>query len=128
MSDKVVKTITRYQFDHDRGKPGRDLETVKIGDVYVSKLTFDPGVVTGNIYHKRTSLFLFVASGTVRFKFVHIHTKQVMELVVKSDSGVIHVPPYVAIADKNIGNDQAVIIYFSDLPFRKDDDYEYKIY
>lgn len=120
--------VTQYQFTTDMTKPGRVLKTVKVGDVFISHLTVEPGVVTGNLYHKKTKVMLFVSKGTVRFKFVHVLTKEERELTLHPESGIIHVPPNIAIADKNISKEEATIIYFSDLPFRQDDDYSYPMY
>lgn len=122
------KPMTHYPFQQDRRKPGRLLETVKVGGVWISRVTIDPGVITGNLYHQKTSVMMFVTQGRLRFKFVQINTGEQKEFEMERGRGLIHLPPYVAIADKNIGKDPAVVYYLSNHPFRLDDDYEYKIY
>jgi len=122
------KPMTHYPFQQDRRKPGRLLETVKVGGVWITRVTIEPGVVTGNLYHKKTSLMLFVTQGRLRFKFIHVNTGEQKEFEMERGRGLIHIPPYVAIVDKNIGKDSAVVYYLSNHPFRQDDDYEYKIY
>lgn len=120
--------VTHYAFHHDHRKPGRDLETVKVGKVYVSRLTVSPGVATGNLYHKKTKVILFVIKGVMRFKFVQVKTGQMKEFELKPGEGIVQVPPYVAIADRNVGAEPAVVVYFSTLPFRDHDDYPFQVY
>src|SRR3989344_416625 len=99
------KPITHYPFQQDRRKPGRLLETVKVGGVWITRVTIEPGVVTGNLYHKKTSLMLFVTQGRLRFKFIHVNTGEQKEFEMERGRGLIHIPPYVAIVDKNMGKD-----------------------
>ena len=115
--------IRRYPFEKDYSKPGRLLETVKIGDVWVSRLEILPGVVTGNFYHKETNTVKFVERGKVLMGFVQTKTTQRKEIVMEPGMGIIHMPSYVATAYKNIGKDTAVVILFSDRPFRSGDDF-----
>lgn len=122
------KPMTHYPFQQDRRKAGRLLETVKVGDVWISRVTIEPGVQTGNTYHKETNMLLFIAQGHLRFKFVHVESGEKKEFEMMPGRGLIHVPPHVALANKNIGFEPAVIIYFSNRPFRHDDDYPYPIY
>ncbi len=122
------KPMTHYPLRHDRTKPGRLLEVVKVGDVHISRLTIDPGVVTGNMYHKDTSVILFVIKGRLKFKFVQTQTKEEKEFVKQVGSGITYMPPYVAMADKNISDEPAIVILFSNKPLRSGDDFEYKVY
>lgn len=115
--------IRRYVFEKDYSKPGRLLETVKIGDVWVSRLEILPGVVTGNFYHKETNTVMFVERGKVLMGFVQTQTRQRKEIIMEPGMGIIHMPTLVATANKNIGKDTAIIILFSDRPFRSGDDY-----
>lgn len=120
--------ITQYTFRVDQSKPGRILETGKIGGVFVSRLTIDPGVVTGNLYHKETSAVLFVTKGVVHFRFKQVRTGEDRETALSPGSGIIHLPPYVAIGNKNITKEPAVVIFFSNKPFRSVDDYSFTVF
>lgn len=120
--------ITLYNFAQDKSKPGRLLQSVKVGDVYISRLQIKPRVITANFYHKLTNTILFVERGRVRMKFIQTQTKEEKEMILEPGSGIVHFPPYVAVANKNIGREIATVILFSDKPFRSGDDYEYKIY
>jgi dTDP-4-dehydrorhamnose 3,5-epimerase-like enzyme len=120
--------IDVFQFKKDKSKPGRTLWSVEIGDVYMSRLIIDPGVTTGNYYHKNTRLMFYVGGGEVRSVFEHVQTKERKDMIVSYPNEVIHVPPYVALATKNIGHEQAIIVFFSDRPIRdKGDCYEYEV-
>ncbi len=125
---EVATPIKRYRFQHDQSKPGRDLETAKVGGVYVSRLTLMPNVISGNLYHKKAKVILFVTSGFVRFRFKHVKSGETREFDLKPGGGIVHIPPYVAIANKNLGAEPATIMYFSTLPFRQDDDYPFELY
>jgi len=129
MADEELqkKFITKYRFGKDRTKPGRLLETSRVGGVCVSRLFIDPGVVTGNYYHKETRCALFVEYGRVRVKFKQVNTGEEKEFDMEPGSGVVHVPEYVAIANKNIAFDPAVVILLTNRPLRSGDDYEYII-
>lgn len=120
--------ISRYGFVPDTSKPGRVLETGKIGDVYITRLTIEPGTITGNVYHKKTDLLFFVTKGKVQFRFVQVYTGEQDEFVLDRTGGIIHVPAGVAIASKNISDDIAIVVYFSNKPFRGGDDYPHDVY
>lgn len=117
-----------FHFKPDRSKPGRVLDTAKIGDVYMSRLVIDPGVTTGNYFHKKTRVMFYVGGGDVLAGFEHVHTGEKKEMMVNYAKEVIHVPPYVALATKNVGHEQAILIFFSDRPIRdKEDCYPFKV-
>lgn len=120
--------IDQYVFDRDDRKPGRMLETVRVGEVYITRLTIEPGVITGNLFHKKTNIILFVTHGKVKFKYRQTNTGEEAEFVREAGSGIFHVPPRVVIANRNIGKEPAVVVYFSNRPFRSGDDFEYEIY
>ncbi len=119
--------VTEYKFNRDPSKPGRVLETVRIGEVYISRLEIEPGVVTANFYHKRTNTILFVERGKVFMKFVQVVTHETKEIVMEPGSSIVHLPTMVAIANKNIGRETAIVILFSDQQFRSGDDYFYEV-
>lgn len=119
--------IRRYVFEKDYSKPGRLLETVKIGDVWVSRLEILPGVVTGNFYHKETNTVMFVERGKVLIGFAQTKTGQRKEIVMEPGMGIIHMPTFVATANKNLGKDTAIVILFSDRPFRTGDDFAFPV-
>ena len=66
--------ITSYKFTKDRSKPGRILEWVKVGEVFISRIVIDPGMTLSNIYNKETNVIMFVEKGRLKSKFVHIET------------------------------------------------------
>ena len=68
--------INVFSLEPDKTKPGRTLSTVKIGGVYMSRLIIDPGVTTGNYYHKKTSVMFYVESGSVVAIFENVVTKE----------------------------------------------------
>lgn len=128
MDSEKTHFIRHYKFKEDKSKPGRVLEWVKVGDVYVSRLFIQPGVVTANFYHKETNTIMFVEEGRVKMKYVQVNTGKSKEMVMTPGSGIVHMPHYVAVANKNIGRDVAVVILLSDKPFRSGDDYDFPIY
>lgn len=117
-----------FEFRKEKSKPGRALWTVKMGDVYMSRLLIDPGVTTGNYFHKLARIMFYVGGGEVLAAFEHVHTGRRMEMKVEYAKHAVHVPPYVALATKNIGHEPAIMIFFSDRPLRdKDDTFEHKV-
>lgn len=123
-----VSAVSFYDLSPDISKPGRLMETAKVGNVYVTRLTIDPEVVTGNLYHKETEVILFVTRGRVNFKFFHIQTREDAEFVLEPGDDIVHVPANIAMASKNVGSEPAVVVYFSNKPFRDNDDHHYEIY
>ncbi len=119
--------IERYVLLKDSSRPGRMLETVKVGDVYVTRVTIMPGVVTGNVFHKKTSFIQFVTEGTVEFMVKQMGTGEESAMTLTHESGIIHVPPHVAVATKNKSRKPAVIVYFSNRQFRSGDDYPFEL-
>lgn len=126
-SKKNQNFIEVFHFETDKSKPGRILSTVRMGDVYMSRLIISPGVITGNYYHKKTKLMFYVGNGTLQTIFENVKTKERKEMVLKYAKQVIHVPPYVSFATKNIGKDDIVVVYFSNKPLRSDDNFTYKV-
>ena len=120
--------IQIFQFNHDDSRPGRILSTVRIGDVYMSRMTIEPGVVIGNFYHKETFIMLYVEYGSVLIGLEHIEKKERKEIQMKPSEQVIHIPPFVARSIKNVGLDDALIVFFSNKKLRSDDNYEYTVF
>lgn len=125
--EKKDHFINIFEFHDDASKDGRILSSVKIGGVYMSRMVVEPGIVTGNYYHKLTSSVFYVESGSVVCTFQQINTKQRKYLQIAPARQVVHVPPYVAIATENVGFDAAIMVFFSNRPLRSDDNYEYKV-
>ncbi len=119
--------IRLYPFEYDDTKSGRILQTGKVGGVFISRLSIKPEVITGNLYHKKTNIILFVASGKVLFIFKQINTGQTKEIILEPGMGIVHVPPCVVITSKNIDREVSVVFFFSNRPFRSGDDYEYVV-
>ena len=126
--DQPSQFITRYKFSEDKSKPNRTLDTAKVGGVYVSRLTMQPGVVSGNLYHKETNIIFFVTKGKVRSEFVDIKTEEMQVVVSEPGSGIVHHPPGIAIAAANVSDDESVMVFFSNKPLRADDDFEYSVH
>src|SRR3989344_755171 len=93
--------ITRYKSQEDRSKPHRVMDTIKVGEVYVSRLAMEPGAVAGNLYHKETNAIVFVTRGCARLKFVQVKSGAAEELDADPSFGIIHQPPYSAIGIRN---------------------------
>lgn len=119
--------ITEYVFQTDRSKPGRTLDTVKVGEVYISRLTMDPFIVSGNLYHENTNVILFVTAGKVRFSFIHKETGKKRDIMMEPGERIIHWPPGVACASKNLVNEQSIVYFFSNRAFRSDDDHPFEV-
>ncbi|MFZ2189895.1 MAG: hypothetical protein WA057_05370 [Candidatus Magasanikiibacteriota bacterium] len=119
--------ITKYNFSKDTSKAGRILECVKVGQIYISRVVMEPGVITGNYYHKETNSMYMVEAGKVKFKFVQVNTKETKEMELKVGSSLVNLPPFVAIASKNCGTEKACVVVFSDRPLRSGDDFPFEI-
>ncbi|MBI5728412.1 MAG: hypothetical protein HY984_01515 [Candidatus Magasanikbacteria bacterium] len=125
-----VQFIRQYRFQElpeDGSKPGRVLRTVKVGEVYISHLVIDPGVITGNLYHQETRVITLVTRGRVLFTFKQVRTGERREVFLRPGDGIVHIPPFVAIASKNVFYDASEVLYFSNKPFRSGDDYPCEI-
>lgn len=131
MSDegKPAKSFIQiFQFVQDSTRLGRVLSTVRIGDVYMSRMTIESGVVIGNFYHKETYIMLYVESGSVLVGLEHIETKERKEIQMKPSEQIIHIPPFVARSIKNVGFDGAVIVFFSNKKLHSEDNYTYTVF
>ena len=120
--------IQIFQFIRDDSRSGRVLSTVRIGDVYMSRMVIEPGVVIGNFYHKETYIMLYVEYGSVLIGLEHIETKERKEIQFRPGEDVIHISPLVARSIKNVGLDEAVIVFFSNKKLRSEDKYEYTVF
>lgn len=120
--------ITTYKFNKDTSKPNRVLESVKVGEIYVSRLTVKPGFVAGNLYHKEINLILFVTKGKANIKCVQVETKEEVEMECEPSFGIIHQPPFTAMALKNNSLEDVVAVIFSNKRLRGDDDFVYHVY
>ena len=124
----LITGVQLFELVLDTSKIGRILSSVKIGDVYMSRLIIEPGIATGNYYHRSTSIMFYVEYGSVVAGFEQVDTKEHKIMSLKPDRHIIHVPPYVAMATKNVGFDNAVVIFFSNHELRSDDTCVYKIF
>ncbi len=119
--------IKKYSFK-ELSTSGRSfLESVKVGDVYISRQVIEPGNISGNHYHKETNTIFFIEQGKVRVKFKQVHTGEEKSFVMQPGDGIVHVPTYVAVASKNIGKEEAIVILLSNKAFRSGDDYDMPI-
>lgn len=116
-----------FEFTKDATKPGRLLYWVRIGDVYMSRLIIDPGVATGNYFHKKTQVMFYVSYGDVVAAFEQVKTKENKKFKVRPTKHVVHIPSFVAHATKNVGDKPAVLVFFSNRKLRSGDDFEYKV-
>ncbi|PIZ95198.1 MAG: hypothetical protein COX81_01480 [Candidatus Magasanikbacteria bacterium CG_4_10_14_0_2_um_filter_37_12] len=120
--------IEHFKMEEDNSKPGRTLWSVKVGDVYMSRLIIDPGVTTGEYYHKVNKVMLYLESGSVLLKVENVITKERTKINLQPCKDVIHIPTFVAHPTTNIGKEPAVLVFFSNYPLRKDDDcYNYNV-
>ena len=111
-----------FTFQTDTTKAGRVLSTAKIGDIYMSRLVIEPKVVTGNMYHKKMRIMFYVEQGKVTAIFEHTKTKERKEIDLIAGKHVVHVPPLVGLATKNVGKSNAVLVFFSTKRLRSPDD------
>ena len=119
--------IQFFNFIDDTSKPGRVLSSVKIGDVYMSRLIIEPGVTTGNIYHQTTRVMYFLSKGILLAAFEDVKSKQRQECVLRAGNKVVHLLENVAMATKNIGCESAELITFSNNPLRSEDTVPYHL-
>lgn len=127
MSDEKKRICQVFTFAADTSKSGRVLSSVRIGGVYMSRLVINPGVTTGNVYHKKTRVMMYVEKGSVIMHFVHIRTKQKKQMRLLPGVHVIHIFTHVAHATKNIGKTKAVLVFFTSRPLRDGDDYPFSV-
>ena len=131
MADKEGKTqspfISLFSFKDDESKKGRILSSVKIGGVHVSRLTIEPKVITGNVYHTDTRVMFYVESGRIQAAFEHIETKKKRVCYFEKGTEAVHIPTHIAHATKNIGTEKAVVVFFSNKPLRSKDNIAYRV-
>ncbi|MBU1895882.1 WxcM-like domain-containing protein [Patescibacteria group bacterium] len=127
MEENKPDFIKVFNFSDDLSKPGRNLSSVKIGDLYMTRMIIEPGVTTGNYYHKDTRQMFYVESGQIYAKFEHVDSKEKKELNLVPARHVVHVPERTASATKNVGKGTAVLVFFSDKLLRSEDNFDYKI-
>jgi len=119
--------IQIFRFTDDVSKEGRVLSTAKVGDIYMSRLTIEPGIVTGNRFHKDTMRMFYVEKGKILAVFEHVDTKERQEVYMEPGRHAIHVPENVAFATKNVGKENAVIVLFTNNPSRSEDNFHYEL-
>jgi dTDP-4-dehydrorhamnose 3,5-epimerase-like enzyme len=119
--------VNVFKFINDHTKPGRILSSVKIGEMYMTRMVVNPGVLTGNKYHKHTQVMAFVERGNIEAIFENINTKERRKIQIKTGTQAIHIPNCVAHSMRNVGTDQAVVLFFTDKRLRSGDDYEYQL-
>lgn len=117
-----------FHLTPDTSRPGRVLSSVRIGDVFMSRLEIQPGVICGNYYHKETDVILYAEQGQVIAAFEHVETKEKTDCSLDLGQKVVHVPAYIAHGTKNVGTSLAVVVFLSNKPLRSDDDcYSYPV-
>ncbi len=119
--------IQTFPFQADTSKPGRVLSSAKIGNIYMSRLVIRPGVATGNCFHKDTRVMFYVEKGEVQVSFEHVRSHEKDSFTMEPDKAVVHIPPLVAHATKNVGTDDAVLVFFSDNELRSKDCYAHQL-
>ncbi|MBH41517.1 MAG: hypothetical protein CL685_02285 [Candidatus Magasanikbacteria bacterium] len=123
----LERFIEIFAFTEDTSKQGRVLESVKVGDVYMSRLRIAPGVTTGNYYYSDTNVLMSVECGAVMMYCENVETKERIEMKVKPGEKLIEIGPKVARATKNIGKKDAILIFFSDKPLRSSTSFSYVV-
>jgi len=114
--------IKIFHFQQDTSKEGRVISTARIGDTYMSRLVLDPGVTSGNYYHKKTRIMFYVGNNPVLATFVQVNTGERKQILFQPGKKAVHVPEYVAFSTKNVGEEEAVIVFLSNHPLRSADD------
>ncbi len=127
MGKRTEEFIRLFSFEDDKTKAGRIISTAKIGDVYMSRVTIDPGVTIGNYYNKKTNTMFYVESGEVEAVFEQVKTKERLQKKIPAGRKAIHIPVYVSRAIKNIGKEKAILVFFSNHRIRSGDDFEYPL-
>jgi dTDP-4-dehydrorhamnose 3,5-epimerase-like enzyme len=119
--------ITAYPYHEDASKPGRIMDIARVGEVFVTRLRMKPRVVTGNLYHKKTHVIVFVTEGQVKFTFVQVNTGEKRVVILEPGSPIVHWPAYVACASENVAKRESTVVFFSNQAFRSKDDYKFDV-
>jgi dTDP-4-dehydrorhamnose 3,5-epimerase-like enzyme len=91
------------------------------------RLLIEPGVVTGNYYHKETFIMFSVESGEIDATFVQVKTGERTDSTIQAQKQAVHVPPFNALAVANVSDQPAVLYIFSNKRLRGNDDLAYPI-
>ncbi|HBB38551.1 MAG: hypothetical protein UV82_C0011G0015 [Candidatus Magasanikbacteria bacterium GW2011_GWD2_43_18] len=115
--------VTTYHFHKDDTKKTRVLESVRVGGVYITRMIIFPKAIIGNLYFTKTNMVFFAQVGELDAKFIQPSSGKEKMFHLEPDSGIVHVPPYVAFAIKNRLDTESVLVSFSDEPLhdRSDD-------
>ncbi len=116
--------ITKYAFHKDETKPSRILESVRVGGIYITRIIIQPREVIGNVYLRETNFVFFTQVGKVRTAFSTPDGTKKKSFEMCPQSGIIHVPPNVAFAMKNLENEVSVLVAFSNRPLHDHSDDE----
>lgn len=120
--------VTKYSFHKDETRPNRLLESVRVGGVHISRIIIKPKAIIGNIYRTNTNAVYFTQIGTVEMKFVHIDGSLEKTFHLGPDDGIMHLPPNVAFAIRNMNDTESVMVAFSDRPlYDHSDDVAYDV-
>ncbi|MBT4153553.1 MAG: hypothetical protein HOE53_02795 [Candidatus Magasanikbacteria bacterium] len=114
--------ITICDFVHDLSKPGRRVSTAKIGDVFMTRVEIEPGVITGGYYHKETEVVFYVAKGRVHASFEQVCTKKRKEFILDPGRHIVQIPPCHKISTQNVGKGNAILVFFSNRELRSKSD------
>jgi len=69
-------------------------------------------------------LMCFMEFGRVRLKCVDLESKLEKELIMEPGNHVVHIPPGVGFAMKNLDSKGSLLVVFSNKPLRSKDDEE----
>ncbi len=116
--------ISEYFFEEDRSREGRTMLHAKVGDVHISRVSIDANAVVGNLIFHTTSLMCFMEFGRVRLKCIEPKLKLEREIIMEPGNHVVHIPPGVGFAMKNLDNKGSLLVVFSNKPLRSQDDEE----
>jgi dTDP-4-dehydrorhamnose 3,5-epimerase-like enzyme len=93
-------------------------------------VSIEPMRTRANHYHKNKEEWLALAAGKIRVDLKDVVSGKYEEVILDSKSEtyeIIHIPPFVAHAVKNISNRQASVIVFSKNPEDKEDTIPYEV-
>jgi len=114
--------ITKYTFHKDETIPNRVLESVRVGGVQISRIIIKPKAIIGNIYRSETNAVYFTQVGNVEMKFMKIDGSMEKTFHLGPNDGIIHLPPNVAFAIRNLEDTESVMVAFSDRPLHDHSD------
>tara|TARA_Y100001970_G_C13610928_1_gene544795 strand:- start:105 stop:497 length:393 start_codon:yes stop_codon:yes gene_type:complete len=124
---RTSKFINVHPFVLDDTKSGRSLFTSEVGGVHVSRIEFAPGFELGHHYHKETLVACYTGTGSLLVFFEDVKTKEQKKIEMQAGGCAIQIPTYMAFSIKNVGEELASLVLFSNKKLNINDNYPYKV-